>query len=248
MSRQPRYLWVAETLRRPILSGELAAGTRLPSRAQLARQYEVSEQVSRNALRLLVTEGLVESRPGSGYYVRGLPEAHRFSRTDRASGTGVEPLDAEPVGTVTLPADLSLAQRLRIREDEPLYRTCFVGSSEGAPVAVHTSWEPTILTHGTSRAPGEMIPRLGVIDRLGAAGVPIDRVVEEVSVRPLRETEAGLLRLTPGLPVLVVERTHFSGRRPVETSDLVATPDRCRLVYRLSLARSHADVRRNRYR
>ncbi|RCV52799.1 GntR family transcriptional regulator [Marinitenerispora sediminis] len=238
MGGQPRYLWVADLLRKPILSGELPAGSRLPSRAQLARHYDVSEQVSRHALRLLVTEGLVESRPGSGYYVRGARESVRFPRTDRSSGSGVRPLDEEYIGTVTMPACDQLARRLLIREGEPLYRTRYVGRADGAPVAVHSSWEPTLLTHNTTRTPGDARPDTSVLERLSGAGVIVDRVVEEVSVRPLREPEAELLQTTPGLTVLVVERTHFTGQRPVETSDLVASVDRCRLLYRLSLSRS----------
>ncbi|MFD0774327.1 UTRA domain-containing protein, partial [Streptomonospora algeriensis] len=94
------------------------------------------------------------------------------------------------------------------------------------------------LTQGTLRTPADAPPDTGVLQRLGAAGVAIDRVVEEVGVRPLREPEADLLKLAPGLPVLVVERTHYQGRRPVETSDLVGSVDHCRLLYRLSLTRS----------
>ena len=56
--KQPKYLWLAEQIRKPILNGALTPGTRLPSRTRLARTYRVSEQISRTALRLLVTEGL----------------------------------------------------------------------------------------------------------------------------------------------------------------------------------------------
>ncbi|GAA3731467.1 GntR family transcriptional regulator [Spinactinospora alkalitolerans] len=237
---RPRYLRVADALRVPILDGALPPGARLPSRAQLARRHEVSEQVSRNALRLLIAEGLVESRPGSGYYVREVPESYRFARTDRFSGSLLRPLAGEDRDTITRPACDRMAERLGIGEGEPLYRTRCVGTAGGAPVAVHTSWEPAVLTHNTTRAPGDADAETGVLERLAAAGVVIDRVVEEVAVLPLTEPEAVLLRLAPGAPVLVVERTHYSGQRPVETSDLVAVVERCRLSYRLSLARTPA--------
>ncbi|MFC4564451.1 GntR family transcriptional regulator [Nocardiopsis mangrovi] len=237
MGGQPRYLWVADMLRRPILNGELAPGSRLPSRSRLARTHHVSEQVSRHALRLLVSEGLVEARPGSGYYVRPVPQIHRFSRTDRASGSGVEPLHREELGTLTVKVNDLVARRLTLRDGEMVYRSRSLGLADGAPVALHTAWEPMVLTQGTLRTPADAEPGTGVLDRLGAAGVIIDRVVEEVGVRPLREPEATLLQLAPGLPVLVVERTHFNGQRPVETSDLVGSVDHCRLLYRLSLAR-----------
>ncbi|MUL41269.1 GntR family transcriptional regulator [Streptomonospora sp. PA3] len=238
MGGQPRYLWVADLLRRPILNGELEPGSRLPSRSRLARTYGVSEQVSRHALRLLVSEGLVEARPGSGYYVRSVPQIHRFSRTDRSSGSGVDPLQREDLGTCTEIACGLIARRLGVRDGVRLFRTRCLGMADDVPVALHTAWELSALTQGTLRTPADAEPGTSVLQRLGAAGVTVDRVVEEVGVRPLREPESSLLRLAPGLPVLVVERTHYQGRRPVETSDLVGSIDHCRLLYRLSLARS----------
>ncbi|RNL83226.1 GntR family transcriptional regulator [Halostreptopolyspora alba] len=239
MSGQPRYLWVADQLRRSILSGDAAPGSRLPSRSRLARAFEVSEQVSRHALRVLVTEGLVEARPGSGYYVCAAPRFHRFCRTDRVSEAGVAPLRQEDLGTVRESASTPIARRLAARVGDPVFRTCCRGDAAGEPVVLHTSWEPTALTRGTRRTPEHARPGPGLLDRLGAAGVRVDRVVEEVGVRPLREPEASLLDLASGRPVLVVERTHYSGETPVETSDLVGAVDHCRLLYRLSLRFPH---------
>jgi len=234
---QPRYLWLADLLREPILTGEVGPGSRLPSRSRLARTHGVSEQVSRHALRLLVSEGLVEARPGSGYFVRPVPTVHRFSRTDRSSGSGVDPLRTGEAEIATVQADNGVARRLALRDGEAVFRSRRLGTADGRPIALHTAWEPARLTAGTLRTPADADPGTGVLDRLTAAGISIDRVVEEVGVRPLREPEAAALGLAPGLPVLVVERTHFSGRRPVETSDLVGSTEHCRLVYRLSLAR-----------
>ncbi|GLU47044.1 GntR family transcriptional regulator [Nocardiopsis ansamitocini] len=236
MAGQPRYLWLAEVLRRSILDGRLALGARVPSRAQLSRNFAVSEQVARNALRLLLTEGLLESRPGSGYYVREPQRAYRFPRTDRYAGHPVGPLVGDLPNTRSEGADRATQHRLGVRPGEPLYRTERVSRDEGVPVALHTSWEPVILTLNTSRAPGEA-PAASVLDRLAAAGVFVDRVEEEVSVRALRGPEAEALDLPPGLPALLVQRTHFNGQRPVETSDLIASAENCRLIYRLSLNR-----------
>ena len=237
MGRQPRYLWLAEQLRGPILSGELPPGTRLPSRTRLARSYRVSEQISRTALRLLVTEGLVESRPGSGYYVRTVPELFRICRTDSSSGSGLGRLSRESIGTEQEQCAPPLSLRLRLREGEPVYRTTSRGLSSELPITLHRSWEPASLTAGTLRTPFDSSPGSGLLERLSAAGHPVDRVVEEVGVRALRDSEASLLGSAPGIPVLVVERTHFSGNRPVETSDLIGSSEQCRLLYKLTLAR-----------
>lgn len=238
MARQPRYLWLAQQLREPILNGEMPPGTRLPSRTRLARSYRVSEQISRTALRLLVTEGLVESRPGSGYFVRPAPELFRLCRTDSSSGSGLGGLTRETLGTEQERCSPALSARLRLRDGDPVYRTTSRGLSSEAPITLHRSWEPAALTAGTQHTPFGSAPDTGLIERLGAAGHPVDRVVEEVGVRALRDFEASLLDSAPGIPVLVVERTHYSGNRPVETSDLIGSTEQCRLLYKLTLARA----------
>ncbi|MDT0329776.1 GntR family transcriptional regulator [Nocardiopsis lambiniae] len=237
MTRKPRYLWLADQLRTPILRGEMPPGTRLPSRTRLARTYRVSEQISRTALRLLVTEGLVEARPGSGYYVRDVPDVFRLCRTDATSGSGLGRLSREPFGTEQEIGEHPINERLRMREGEPVYRTTSRGLAEGRPLTLHRSWEPASLTVGTLRTPFDSAPEVGLLERLASAGYPVDRVVEEVGVRVLRDSEAALLDSAPGITVLVVERTHFSGDRPVETSDLIGSADQCRLLYKLTLAR-----------
>lgn len=238
VGRQPRYLWLAEQLREPILSGEMPPGTRLPSRSRLARSYQVSEQISRTALRLLVTEGLVEARPGSGYFVRPLPEVFRLCRTDASSGSGLGQLSREEIGTEQERCSPPLSSRLRLRDGDPVYRTTSRGLSSELPIILHLSWEPAALTAGTLRTPFDGAPGVGLLERLRAAGHPVDRVVEEVGVRVLHDSEASLLGSAPGIPVMVVERTHYSGNRPVETSDLIGSAEQCRLLYRLTLART----------
>lgn len=229
-----RYLEVADTLRRPILDGTLPPGSRLPSRAQLAVRHRVSEQVSRHALRLLVAEGLAESRPGSGYYVRLRSGLHPVPRTDRTVGP-VGALPPEDVRVRTCAAEIPEARRLGIRPGEPVYMTRCTGRGVDAPLLLHTSWEPTALTRGTGHTPADRPGAGNPVERLAAAGIQIDQVVETVSVRPARGPEAELLHVAPGHPVLAIERTHYGDRGAVETSDLVASTDRCQLVYRMRL-------------
>ncbi len=237
VTRQPRYLWLAEQLRDPILRGKTPPGTRLPSRTRLARTYRVSEQISRTALRLLVTEGLVEARPGSGYFVRSPPEAFRLCRTNASSGSGAERLGYEDIGTEQERCAPPLNSRLRIREGDPVYRTTSYGLSARVPVTLHRSWEPAALTAGTPHTPFGTGSRNSLVNRLDAAGHTVDRIIEEVRTRALRDSEAVLLRSAPGVPVLVIERTHYSGGRPVETSDLLAVAEHCSLLYNLTLSR-----------
>jgi DNA-binding FadR family transcriptional regulator len=60
---------IAATLRRQITSGELDPGRQLPGHRELAQQYGVSLSSMREAISMLVSAGLVETRAGRGTYV-----------------------------------------------------------------------------------------------------------------------------------------------------------------------------------
>ena len=51
---------VEERIRSAILSGELRSGERLPSEAELARQFDVSRNTVREALHGLATQNLIK--------------------------------------------------------------------------------------------------------------------------------------------------------------------------------------------
>ncbi|RJF96616.1 FadR family transcriptional regulator [Noviherbaspirillum cavernae] len=61
---------VTQALLELIRSGEYPAKSRLPSEAQMAERFGVSRTVIREAVSRLKSEGLVESRQGSGVFVR----------------------------------------------------------------------------------------------------------------------------------------------------------------------------------
>jgi GntR family transcriptional repressor for pyruvate dehydrogenase complex len=60
---------VADALLEHILSADLQPGDRLPTEAELGRQFEVSRTVIREAVRSLAARGVVQVRPGAGLTV-----------------------------------------------------------------------------------------------------------------------------------------------------------------------------------
>jgi GntR family transcriptional regulator len=63
------YRQIAEDLRRRIGAGQLSHGAQLPTELELREQYNASRNTVRDALKLLITRGLVETRPGQGTFV-----------------------------------------------------------------------------------------------------------------------------------------------------------------------------------
>ena len=62
---QPAYQQVADQLRTLVIGGELASGDRLPPEGELAASFGVSRSTVREALRVLASQGLVETTRGT---------------------------------------------------------------------------------------------------------------------------------------------------------------------------------------
>jgi GntR family transcriptional regulator/MocR family aminotransferase len=102
---EPFFRQIYKGMRHAILSGALPAGGRLPSSRDLAEQLGVSRTVVLLAYDLLLAEGFVEGRGGSGTYVpeglgRSTPKREkraaklRLSRYGSAAAEAVEAVDS----------------------------------------------------------------------------------------------------------------------------------------------------------
>src|SRR5688572_16926787 len=80
LDKRPKYRQVFDVLRRDIRTGRLKGGDRLPSEAELERQFGASRITVGRAVRDLQSSGLVERRPGAGSFVkdRSAPDALSF--------------------------------------------------------------------------------------------------------------------------------------------------------------------------
>ncbi|GEM_PF-142063 len=79
-----RHNLLRDTLKAAIEDRTFQPGERLPSIVTLCREYGVSNTTVRAVLKELSHEGWIESRPGSGYYVR--PEAGQTPDAPRLTG------------------------------------------------------------------------------------------------------------------------------------------------------------------
>lgn len=67
----PMYRQIAEDPRKQIESGALGHGDQLPTEPELRETYDASRNTVRDAVKWLITRGLVETRPGQGSFVVG---------------------------------------------------------------------------------------------------------------------------------------------------------------------------------
>jgi DNA-binding GntR family transcriptional regulator len=242
---QPAYLRVAEDLRQQITDGSLPPHTRLPSQASIRARYGVSDTVALEARKVLMAEGLVEGRSGSGTYVREQPARRPVSRSGyrtlgESSPFRQEQADERVRGTweghsERARATATVAGRLRIEPGDAVMRTAYVFRIGGEPTMLSTSWEPLRLTGRTPVMLPEQGPLAGrgVVERMAAIDITVDNVTEEVGARPALAAEARVLGGLAGHAVLVISRTYRAGSLPVETADVVMPADRHTVHYHL---------------
>jgi DNA-binding GntR family transcriptional regulator len=242
---QPAYLRVADDLRSKILDGTLPPHARLPSQARIRTEYGVSDTVALEARKVLMAEGFVEGRSGSGTYVRERPRPRRIIRSGyRPAGPSTpyrqEQADEGSKGSwesrsVQDTATLDVAERLRIEPGERVMRTHYLFRTEGEPALLSTSWEPLALTGRTPVLLPEEGPvgGQGVVARMAAIDVTVDHMAEEVGARPGLAAETAALGGVPGHLVIEIRRTYYASGRPVETADVIIPAERYRAVYHL---------------
>jgi GntR family transcriptional regulator / MocR family aminotransferase len=191
---------VYSSLRGAILSGGLAAGTRLPSSRQLASDYGVSRGTVVAAFEQLLSEGYLEARQGSGTRVsKVLPEAllsampaaapqNGSSVAARVSRRG-KALSQSPFGTAdSLRIGVPFAPHVPALQDFPLKLWAGIAARQARSLA------PQLLADGDAR--GLAALRSAVAEYLGGTrGVRClpEQVIVLASVQQAADLAARLL-------------------------------------------------------
>ncbi len=249
MAREAPYLEIADDLRERVNRGEWARGARLPSRAQFAKEYGVGRNVTQRAVDLLIAEGLLEGRAGSGTYLRPPRERGRMVRSwhhaERGGGptrvgTG-EPGDLSNYTKNTL-ADIAapahIAERLGIAEGDLCTRTQYdYMNDNNQPVQLSESWEPMAITKGTPVELAAMGSRgETVVARMLRIGIEVTSALEVPRPGRVTRPEAARLKITPGDLVVRLERTYYDRNgRAVETADIVVPDSRWEIAYEIGI-------------
>jgi GntR family transcriptional regulator len=178
----PMYRQIADDLRRQIESGELSPGAQLPTELELREKYDASRNTIRDALKWLITRGLIETRPGQGRFVvqRIVPFVTTLTGDPGVGGDGdiylaevkaaLRTPDASGPRVEIQQADNSLAAELRLMEGATVVSRHQERYIDGVPWSLQTSFYP-----------------LSLVER-GAGHLIEARDIEQGSVRYLSET------------------------------------------------------------
>jgi len=138
---------------------ELRAGTRLPSERDLATEWAVARMTLRAAIDVLVSEGLLERRHGSGTYVAFSPVLRMLGLTSFSQdmrSRGLVP-SSRVLEFRTFEANHTLTEQLQIPAGSPVFAITRLRLGGGEPMAIENV-----------RIPVAYAPRLRATDLEGS--------------------------------------------------------------------------------
>jgi len=224
--RTSRYAEIAAILTRDIQAGTYPLGSQLPTENELCERFEVSRYTAREALRKLLSEGLISRRQGSGSIVRATHSRVNYNQF---------------VNSIDDLLQYGNATRFRLKNVRQLraglQEAAFLKIAPGTPcLRLHglrlqrQSNQLICLTdvYRLVESPGAPPPSL--IDALGQLVRDLDlkrlaKVDQEISAIALDPALASELNLVSGQPCLRILRRYFDNKGRVIAAALSVHPD-----------------------
>ena len=227
----PMYRKIADDLRHKIESGVLGHGDQLPTELELREQYDASRNTVRDAVKLLITRGLIETRPGQGTFVvakidpyvtiltgdpdkGGDEEGPVYVKGTREAGRGGQrkPASTEPRVEIQKTGGAG-AEELQVADGTTVVSRHQERYIDDTPWSLQTSFYPIALaTNGAEKLLAAENIAQGAVDYLREAiGLKQAGYRDTITVRAPNTTEASFFKLPDDgrVAVFEVRRTAF---------------------------------------
>lgn len=204
------YRQLYTILRRDIVHGVWKPGERMPSEAELITTYGVSRITVRQAFDLLVYDGLVYRRRGSGTYVTVPLIEHGLNRiisfSEDMQRRGLHP-GAEVIASCLEPASEDIAARLDIAPGTELAVLERLRLADGEPMSLERSHLVHHQCHGLLE---NDFTRLTLHEVLRERyGIRLTRAHQAVRALAADKLLAARLHVHIGTPLFYIERVSF---------------------------------------
>lgn len=223
-----KYLEISNKIREDILvKHKYLPGGRLPCETELCHELAASKMTVKKALDILVEEGLILKKRGSGTYVKGLSS----QQMERISNQQVHPLRSllgftkkygrERVSSAVLEFSVlsptrEIAANLQIEPDDFVYKIIRIRKLDGQPWILEETYMPIGLMPGLKVCHAKN----SIYDYIrNVLGYEIQSSHVSIRIRSAEEKESELMKLPLHEPVAVVEQLAFlNNGRPFEFS------------------------------
>jgi GntR family transcriptional regulator len=216
----PLYQQIKALLTRSLQDGEWRPGEAIPSELELAARFRVSQGTVRKAIDELAAENLLMRRQGKGTFVATHSEEkvqYRFLRLQPDEVGVAQPLARRILECRRLRAPVDVAKALDLRGGDSAVEIRRTLSNGERAVVYDDIWLPGALFKGLTQERLEEFrgPLYGLFET--EFGVRMIRAEEKIRAVAADASQADVLGLAVGVPLLSVERTSYTyGDKPVE--------------------------------
>lgn len=220
----PLYIQFKEWLLNQIETGQWQDGQQIPSERQLGEAFDISRITVRQALKELMRDGLLESVPGKGNFVRRKPVAIFKPQVSFTVATQMQNQtpSSQLLAQQTVYAAHGLVRELEIPLNAPLLMIHRLRLVDGQPRVLQKAYVPLKVCPALSDYDFSKESLYQVLEETCEL-VPV-RAKSSFEARLADKTEAEFLGLPRPAAVLVMRQTSYlANGRPIEF---------CRSIYR----------------
>lgn len=207
-----KYEKIAFDIKEDILSEKYKPNEQLPFEKELCEKYNVSKMTVKKALDLLVNDGLIIKRRGSGTFVKDITEKEiqRIIEKKQFSGLTTTIIGHKVTSKVLefkiINATKEIADILKIEEDEFIYFVHRVRYVDDKAVVIEKTYIPLNLIPGMKLADVKKSIYGYIKDKLG---LNIQSAHSTVRAMKSDELDRKYLNLEKDEPILEVERVAY---------------------------------------
>lgn len=207
-----KYIMISNDIRNKILKGEYQANEQIPFEKDLCIAYDSSKMTVKKALDILVTEGLIIKRRGSGTFVKDISprEMERLSVANQFRGTTALNPDRTVLSKIlnfsVIPCPKDVQSKLNLSDDSFVYDVYRVRYIDGKPTVMEKMYMPIDLIPGL-KAPSIEHSIYEYIEE--ELHLVLQSGHRNISTRKVTDFEAEHLGLEKGDPVAVAEQIGY---------------------------------------
>ncbi len=216
----PAYIHVHNSLKESILSGEFPANSFLPPESDLEKIYNVSRTTVRRAIEMLAQANYVEVTQGRGTMVLDQSEKSSIGmlssiyKTLTKNGLTVRP---RTIYTDVIPASEKIGSILDITPGDDVLRIQRIQLADEIPISIIVNYINPELVPDFDRVVEGMNSLYKLLE--DEYSLKIDSTHDIISAKAADFTEAELLQVKCGEPLITIERKTFSNNKPLTYDD-----------------------------
>ena len=207
-----KYVEISNDIRKQIIDGNYLPNERLPFEKEICDKYNSSKMTVKKALDILVSEGLLVKRRGSGTFVKDINPKERENLIASTQFRGLSSfyvnhsVESNIIEYRVINADKDIARKLLVTEEDFVYKIIRVRVVDGISVVLEEMYMPI-----------QIIPGLKKQHLSGSIYEYIERVLNlkiksahrTITIKKSTEYEEKLLNVKKNDPLGIIEQVAY---------------------------------------